>query len=196
MIVAIVEAGAGLAPVIEFRQAADAASAVAQFCSEHTPPLDPADFLGAEATGLDLLLSWTYDLGAGSFVEDLDKTQTAMIAAIKEHRDGQRLALDLLAEYPSGAGNLFSCSAASQDNWSKLATLDAQGAVSYPFVVTTHDERGSYSLVDSADREAATLAISSVVLTERATAELAITGVLAATTAAAARAAAASYLGT
>lgn len=194
MIAAIASAGAGVVPVIEFRRASTTAEAVAAFCADHVPPLDPSGFVGVDAGAADLLLIWAYDHGAGALVEDLDRTQAALIDAIKSHRDDQRLGLDLRAEYPAESGHLFGVGAASQDNWSKLATLDAQGAVAYPFAVTTWDERGSYDLVDTADREAATLAISTVVLTERAAAEGYIGAVLAASSAADARAAAAPYL--
>jgi hypothetical protein len=75
-----------------------------------------------------------------------------------------------------------------------LATLDSQGAVAYPYTVTTYDERGSYALTDTADRQAATLAVAVVVETERAAAEAYIISVLAATDVAAAQAAASPYL--
>jgi len=125
---------------------------------------------------------------------DLSEIQDQQVNAIKSHRDGQRLAFDVRAEYPAASGNMFSCSASSQDNWSKLATLDSQGSVTYPYTVTTYDERGSYDLIDTADREAATLAIATVVLTERGVAESYIAAVLATTDSDAARAAALPYL--
>tara|TARA_B110000211_G_C13920788_1_gene482649 strand:+ start:179 stop:769 length:591 start_codon:yes stop_codon:yes gene_type:complete len=125
---------------------------------------------------------------------NLPAVQDSLVGQIKHHRDGPRLSSDLHAEYPSDSGNLFGCGAASQDNWSKLATLDAQGAVTYPYTVTTFDERRDYSLTDSADRQAATLAVATVVETERGLAETYITNVLAATDAAGAKAAARPYL--
>ena len=194
MIVAIVEVGPGLQPVVEFRVGASEGDAVADFCSEYTPPLDPADYFGEDAGALDPLRFWAYDFGSASFVEDLERTQDFLVKCIKDHRDGVRLAVEVLAEYPATSGKMFSCSIASQDNWSKLATLDNQGAVVYPFRVTTHDERDSYELLDAADREAATLTVSIAVLTERAVAEGYISAVLASTTADAARLAADPYL--
>jgi len=124
----------------------------------------------------------------------LPAVQDNLVAQIKSHRDGPRLSSDLHAEYPAASGNLFGCSAASQDNWSKLATLDAQGAVAYPYTVTTYDERGVYTLTDAADREAATLAVATVVEIERGLAKVYILSVLAATSVATAQAAAAPYL--
>jgi hypothetical protein len=126
----------------------------------------------------------------------LPAVQDSLVAQIKSHRDGPRLSTDLYAEYPAGSGNLFGCSAASQDNWSKLATLDSQGAVAYPYTVTTYDERGSYALADTADRQTATLAVATVVEIERGLAEGYIISVLAATSVATAYAAAAPYLST
>lgn len=194
MIVAIADSGPGVHSVIEFRSAPDPSAAVASFCADHSPPLDPAAYVGADADGRPLLSAWAYDAGAGALVEDLASAQAQIIAQIKAHRDGQRLAHDLTAEYPAGSGLLFGCSAASQDNWAKLATLDDQGAIAYPFDVTTADERSAYSLIDTADRQAATLAVSAVVLTERATAAGCVSAVLAAGTIAEAQAAAAPYL--
>jgi|APSaa5957512535_1039671.scaffolds.fasta_scaffold33438_2 hypothetical protein len=124
----------------------------------------------------------------------LPAVQDSLVAQIKSHRDGPRLSVTLHAEYPAGAGTLFGCSAASQDNWSKLATLDGQGGVTYPYTVTTYDERGSYALIDTADRQAATLAIATAVETERASASSYISAVLASTGVDAAKAASAPYL--
>jgi hypothetical protein len=124
----------------------------------------------------------------------LPAVQDSLIAQIKSHRDGFRLSSNLHAEYPVASGNFFSCSATSQDNWSKLATLDAQGAVAYPYTVTTYDERGSYTLADTADRQTATLAVATVVEIERGLAEGYIVSVLAATSVSTAHAAAAPYL--
>ena len=124
----------------------------------------------------------------------LPAVQDSLVGQIKSHRDGPRLSVDLHAEYPAGSGNLFGCSAASQDNWSKLATLDGQGAVTYPYTVTTYDERGNYALTDTADRQAATLAVATVVEGERGLAEGYILAVIAAPDATAAQLAAAPYL--
>ncbi len=119
--------------------------------------------------------------------------QDMLVGQIKRHRDGVRMER-VRAEYPAASGNLFSCSTASQDNWSKLATLDGRGLVTYPWVATTADERGSYSIVDSADLTGMIGAVSAAVLTERASAQGAIDSVLAATSQAGADAAAAVYL--
>jgi len=124
----------------------------------------------------------------------LPAVQDSLVAQIKSHRDDYRLASVIHAEYPAASGNMFGCSAASQDNWSKLATLDGQGGVTYPYTVTTYDERGSYALIDTVDRQAATLAIATAVEIERASASSYISAVLAATDVDAAKAAAAPYL--
>ena len=118
--------------------------------------------------------------------------QDTLVGRVKRHRDAVRMG-QILAEYPAASGNLFSCSTASQDNWSKLATLDGRGLVTYPWVATTADERGSYSIVDSADLTGMIGAVSAAVLTERASAQVAIDAVLAATSQADADAAAAAY---
>jgi len=194
MIVAIIKIDTGLQPVIGFMPAANEAAAVTAFCASYIPPLDPNDYLGVDAVGVDRLLPWNYDFGSSLLVQNLAQTQQNILSDIKDHRDHDRLTNELRAEYPAASGDLFSCSPVSQDNWSKLATLDVQGAVVYPFAVTTYDELATYDLIDTADREAATLAISTVVLTERALAETYITAVLAAVTAAAAQTAADPYL--
>jgi len=124
----------------------------------------------------------------------LDASKDRLVAKIKTHRDEKRLVFDLYAEYPAASGNMFGCAEASQNNWAKLATLDGQGAVTYPYTVTTYDERSSYDLIDIADREALILAIATVVQTERAQAAGYINNVLAALDVAAATAAAAPYL--
>lgn len=124
----------------------------------------------------------------------LEIVQDRLVNQIKAHRDEQRLAIDLQAEYPSGSGKLFSCSATSQNNWAKLATLDDQGDVAYPYTVRTYDERDSYDLINSTDREAATLAVAAVVMAERSVAESAIAQVLAATSVSDAEVAALGYL--
>ena len=126
--------------------------------------------------------------------KSLEAVRDRLVSEIKRHRDEKRLGFDLFAEYPAASGNMFSCAAASQDNWSKLATLDAQWAVTYPYTVTTHDERGSYNLIDTADRQAATEAIAVVVEGERALAAGYIADVLAALDEATAQAIANTYL--
>jgi len=142
--------------------------------------------------GASELQSW-WAVDGGVLVERLADIQQDIIGNIKTHRD-QRFASVVLAEYPAGSGNLFSCSMESQANWGNLATLDALGLVVYPFDVTTHDELVTVTLTGSGDMSAAVAAISTAVLTERSTAASAISAVLAATTAADAHAAAAGYL--
>jgi len=66
--------------------------------------------------------------------------------------------------------------------------------VSYPFVVTTHDERSGVSLANSAELTAAITAIGTAVLNERALCAAFIADVLAAGDEAAAHAVAAPYL--
>ncbi|NQY92423.1 MAG: hypothetical protein HRT46_12325 [Deltaproteobacteria bacterium] len=126
--------------------------------------------------------------------KNLEAVRDRLVSEIKTHRDEKRLVEDIFFEYPAASGNLFGCSAASQDNWGKLATLDAQGAVTYPYTVTTHDERGSYNLIDTADRQTATATIAVVVEGERALAAGYIADVLAALDEATAQAIANTYL--
>lgn len=124
----------------------------------------------------------------------LPATKDYLVSAIKNHRDGNRLSKSLHAEYPAGSGVLFACSAASQDNWSKLANLDAMGAVVYPYKVTSFDEKRSYDIIDSADRVNLTLAVASVVQQERDLASTYIDLVLSAATAEEAESNAQGYL--
>ncbi len=124
----------------------------------------------------------------------LPGVQDSLVSQIKNMRDSIRLESYILAEYPEGSGNLFSCSISSQDNWAKMSTLDERGLVSYPFTVTTYDERSSYNIVDSADLTAIIGAVSSSVLEERTLAQNYIAAVLAAPDIASAEAAAQPYL--
>lgn len=192
IIVGIVPAGSGVSPAVEFRPAADVASAVAAYCAGYVPPLDPTDYTGADAAGLDLSIPWDYDHGAGVFIERIDQIRADLVTEVKAHRD-QRFGV-LLAEWPAGSGLWFGCGLTSQINWGNLATLDALGLVIYPFEVTTHDEGDTVALTDTADLTAAISAVSAVVLGERATAAAVIADVLAAAPATAAQAAAAAYL--
>jgi len=124
----------------------------------------------------------------------LATAQNAIVRHLKIHRRAKFNNRKVLAEHPVGSGKFFSCSTDSQDNWGKLASLDSRGLVSYPFVVTTHDERSGVSLANSAELTAAITAIGTAVLTERALCAAFITDVLAAGDEAAAHAAAAPYL--
>lgn len=124
--------------------------------------------------------------------DGLDDVKDELIAEVVAHRD-LRLETVITAEYPSGSGKRFSCSVASQDSWSKLATLDARGLVTYPFAVKTFDYKDSYNIVDSTDLTGIIGTVSSYVLGERDIAEGYIDSVLAATTEEAARAAIAPY---
>jgi len=124
----------------------------------------------------------------------LTEVQNSLVVQIKTKRDNDRLENDIIAEYPPTSGNLFSCSTSSQDNWSKLGTMDERGLVSYPFDVTTKDERGTYPIVDSADLTNLIGTVSTEVLTERDLAQTYITAVLAAVDESSAQAAAQPYL--
>jgi len=120
--------------------------------------------------------------------------QDNLVDQIKNKRDNDRLENDVLAEYPPSSGNYFSCSTKSQDNWSKLSSLDSRGLVTYPFEVTTNDERGTYAIVDSADLSAIMGTVSAAVFTERALAQAYISAVLAANDETSAKNAAQPYL--
>jgi len=121
----------------------------------------------------------------------LEKTTALLSKEEREYRFNNEY---VLAEYPASSGNFFSCSISSQDNWSKLGTLDTRGLVTYPFTVTTNDERGTYAIVDSADLTGIIGTVSAAVLTERTLAQGYITAVLAAPDEASAQAAAQPYL--
>jgi len=116
-----------------------------------------------------------------------------VISQIKDQRT-ERLDYDVLAEYPPGSGNLFSCSTTSQINWGNLTVLDDRELVTYPFTVTTADEMGSYTLTSSSDLTNAVATISAAVITERAYAQSFIDAVNAAPDQAGVDAAAAPYL--
>jgi len=193
MIVGIVRDGSGEIPLEEFREAADVAAGVAAFCADHTPPLDPADYVGIDtgwAPGAsELQKQWAWD---GSALTQIG-WRSPIMDDVSEHRD-ERLATVILAEYPAASGNLFGCSAADQDNWAKLATLDERGLMTYPFRAYTYDHAAHHDIVDSADLTAAIASISLAVMTERNTASGVLDNVAAATTEAAAQAAAEPYL--
>jgi len=119
--------------------------------------------------------------------------RSLLINDILSHRE-TRLETVILAEYPVSSGKQFGCSTANQDSWSKLATLDARGLVTYPFVVKTYDYLDSYGIVDSADLTAIIGTVSAAVLAERTLSESYIDLVIASTTEAEASAAIAPYL--
>jgi len=123
----------------------------------------------------------------------LEPYKDGTVSQLLAHRS-KRLESSIQAEYPAASGNLFSCSEKSQGDWSKLVSMEALGLVQYPFAVYTFDERGSYALADAADLNGAVTAISTAVLTERATAQAYIDATLAAADEAAVDAAAAPYL--
>ena len=122
----------------------------------------------------------------------LEPFKDVLVGQLKAHRT-KRLESDVQAEYPVAAGNMFSCSEKSQGDWSKLASMQSQGLIQYPFRVYTFDDRGSYDLADAADLTGAVTAISAAVLTERATAQAYIDATLAAADEASAVVAAAPY---
>ena len=124
----------------------------------------------------------------------LPAVQNSLVSQIKCKRDLVRLESYILAEYPENSGNLFSCSISSQDNWAKMSTLDDRGLVSYPFTVTTYDERGSYGITGSEDLTAIIGAVSSAVLSERTLVQGYVEAVLAAPDVDSAEAAAQAYL--
>ena len=123
----------------------------------------------------------------------LDPFKDVLVGQLKAHRT-KRLESDIQAEYPVASGNMFSCSEKSQGDWSKLASMQSQGLIQYPFRVYTFDDRGSYDLADAADLTGAVTAVSAAVLGERATAQGYIDATLAAADESAATAAAAPYL--
>tara|TARA_R110000824_G_scaffold123452_1_gene281329 strand:+ start:60 stop:650 length:591 start_codon:yes stop_codon:yes gene_type:complete len=124
----------------------------------------------------------------------LDPYQNGLVDQIKNKRDNYRLEDVVVAEYPTSSGNYFSCSIKSQDNWSKLSSLDLRGLVTYPFAVTTNDERGTYNVVDSADLSAIMGTVSAAVFAERGLAQTYIDAVLATTDETSANLAAQPYL--
>lgn len=124
----------------------------------------------------------------------LPAVQKSLVNDIKSHRDNYRLGISLHAEYPTGSGNLFSCSAASQDNWSKLSMLEHRGLISFPYTVTTYDESKTYDVVDSTDLTSLISSIAFIVQAERSLAYTHIVAVLASSDIASAENAANPYL--
>ena len=61
MIVGIVKIGAGLVALEEFRKADSEELAIDEFCNEYTPSLNTADYLGVDASSIDLAKSWGWD---------------------------------------------------------------------------------------------------------------------------------------
>ena len=125
----------------------------------------------------------------------LEPYKDSAIASVLKHRN-RRLESTIRAEYPASSGNLFSCSEKSQADWSKLVSMQALGLVQYPFTVYTFDERSSYDLADANDLNGAVTAVSTAVLTERATAHGYIDAALQAGDEAAGDAAVAPYMAT
>lgn len=123
----------------------------------------------------------------------LDDFKDNLVLQLKAHR---KIRLDdrILAEYPAASGKFFSCSAASQSNWSKLHTLDSLGLVTYPFTVTTFDERDSHGIANSLELANMIGTVSAVVIAERTLAQTYVTAVLTAASTAAAQTAADPYL--
>ena len=74
MIVGIVKVGPGIVSLEEFRESIDPAAAVAAFCTEYTPPLDEADYLGID-TGWSAVQSaadsyvWAWDFALSALVQ-------------------------------------------------------------------------------------------------------------------------------
>lgn len=74
MLVAIIKVGTGIVVVEEFRMAADEATAVDDFCTEYTPPLNPVDYLGYD-TGWSTFQPpapthrWAYNFDAPGLVQ-------------------------------------------------------------------------------------------------------------------------------
>jgi hypothetical protein len=61
MIVGIIKIGAGLVALEEFRDAVDEATAVSDFCSGYSPALDVEDYLGVNASSIDLQKKWGWN---------------------------------------------------------------------------------------------------------------------------------------
>lgn len=61
MIVGIIKKIDGLVSLEEYRNATDETSAVSTFCSEYSPALSVADYLGVNADSIDLLKNWGWD---------------------------------------------------------------------------------------------------------------------------------------
>ena len=195
MIVGIVKDGSGLVRAEEFRSGNDVAAALAAFCSQHSPPLDPADYFafdtGWSARDARLQGSWAWDYSSSAMVET-EGWRPDLVADVIAHRD-VRLSGDALAEFPPASGIFFGCSIADQNEVCKLAVLDQMGMVPYPIKVYSHDRAAVHDLASS-DLSGFVGAISAVVLAERTLAQTYIAAVLAAPTAAKAQAAAAPYL--
>ena len=198
MIVGIVKLGSGVVPLEEFRAGTDVTSVVTSFCNDHTPALNPIDFLGVDTgwTSGDpkFQKKWFYNFNTSTIETSLNGIKDEIILEIKVQRSRRFDTGTVLAEYPSASGKFFSCSVASQDNWAKLATLDSLTLISFPFRVTTYDEREYYDIPDSAGILSGVSAVSSAVLIERTLASGYILAVLAATDEASARQAAEDYL--
>lgn len=207
VIVGIAKIGSGLTALEEFRSATDEAEAVAAFCSEHSPALNVADYLGVNADGVNLTKSWGWDFSEGApelreieyimgspVLVGLDTHKTGLITLLMEKRDKRFNENYVLAEYPAASGNLFSCATESQNKWNKLATLYSLGTITSPFTVYTYNNRGSYSLADLDDLKGLILTITTAVLQENTLAGSYIAAVLSAVDESAATQAAQPYL--
>ena len=197
MIVGIVRNGSGLIAVEEFRSGNDVASALAAFCSQHSPPLDPADYFAFDTgwfpSDQKLQREWAFDFSLSTMAE-IDRWRGELTADVLAHRD-VKLSTTVLAEFPTGSGQMFGCSIADQNELCKLAVLDRMGMVPYPFAIHSHDRSSTHDLT-AAELPHFTAAISGAVLSERLRAEITLALILMAPDEAAAQAAADVYMAT
>lgn len=189
MIIGIIKVGNGLVPVEEFRNAVDVESGVADFCNEYDPPLNESDYIGVNGDSLNLSKQWAYDSTTPGLTEiehvngsvkksSLDTYKNELIAQIGERRDYKLNNYFILTEYPSGSGNMFSCSVVAQAKYEHLYTLFASGIESGPFTVYTHDNRSQYVVVNLADMVNFIGAVSRSILDEHTTAGQSVMNVL------------------
>lgn len=143
MIVAIAPSTPGVVPVEEFREAADEATAVADFCGEYAPPLNVADWIGFDA-GATVPAApaggWHYDSATPGLVQSLALAKQAKCKEIDTRTD------ELV-----GAGFTFG---AKQFSLSLSAQLTLIGArlsktdLTYPVEWNTIDDGDKHSIAN------------------------------------------------
>lgn len=147
-LIAIIAAGAGVSKVLEFREAVDAAAAVAEFVSEPVPPLNVVDFVGHNPSWSVVQKPpsggrWFFDHTTSTLVENLDEIKTAKYAEIDKRT---RELIQQGFEFPAASGNFFSLSRAAQSNLHKLQLLKDDPATVYPRIWTRKNDSGIHSI--------------------------------------------------
>ena len=100
MIVGIIKTGSGLTALEEFRKASDKDAAIIDFCNEHDPALNTADYIGINGDSLDLQKNWGWD-----FSESTPAIKEVVIVLNKLHVKANRQIDPILPELKKNSRN-------------------------------------------------------------------------------------------